>query len=75
MMAPLILSSTKKKRQSWPPLTKLSESPQIIRHNAAFHQSRYCLLRLNPSSEEEIQYFQKLLTVTLQYIQWYNGPS
>ena len=37
-----------------------SEDPDEMQHDAAFHQSLHCLLRLKQSSRTEIQIFFKL---------------
>ena len=40
-----------------------SEDPDEMPHNVAFHQGLHCLLRLNRSSEKEIQYFKKKIKI------------
>ena len=40
----------------------ISEDPDKMPHNAAFHQGMHCLLRPNQSSEKEIQYFLEIIT-------------
>ena len=50
-----------------------SEAPDVILHNAAFHQGLHCLLRQNSSSEKEIQYF--LGNYKLWPLNIYHGPS
>ena len=46
-----------------------SEDPDEMPHIVAFYHGLHCLLRQNPSSGKEKQYFfQKLQPVTPQYI-------
>ena len=40
----------------------ISEDPDEMQHNAAFHQGLHCLPRLNQSPEKEIQMFLEIKT-------------
>ena len=56
----------------WDALTN-NEDPDEMPHDAAFHQNQHCLLRLNQSSEKEIQFYLDIINLWLLNI--YNEPS